>query len=609
MERGIVVKKWIMLVGICLFSASGIASQISFKGLPEALKKSNCIITARVLDAETSGKNEITGDSSDEVTVVSVRNEIVITALMIAAEYDDTELVKELLNKGADIDERALLGMGYYNIEVAKLLLEAEVDVNIHTDDGWTPLLFSVNNGNNTLFKLLLEKGADLGAKTVDGRTALMIASEKGHTEIERILINKGAADGRIDDLAVKSMIIMGVDDSEILRKMLDGESDVADSRISDGWTALMFAVATNYFHAGFELMEADPEITNLLIEGGAVVDARTIDIAERKTNTTKNNAIIMSLKIRYAKAGNADENDFKQSIFEKGESFKILSDHAGPVNTVTFSADGKMLASGGYDHTVRLWDVVTGNELQKFEGHTEIVSCVTFSPDEKTLASAAADKTIRLWDMDTGKVLQIFVDRRDWICGVNIAISPDGKILASAGSDTIGLWDIATGKEIRRIKGPEAGVSDVDFSPDGKTLASACIDGTIRLWEVVTGKELWKLKRPNEQIFRVIYPPDGKILAAAAGGTIYLLDADTGKLIREINSPGLDICFSPDGRILASGFYEIIHLWDVSTGNEVHRLNAHKSMIFSIAFSPDRNILASGGEEPTIFLWNLSDM
>jgi hypothetical protein len=153
---------------------------------------------------------------------------------------------------------------------------------------------------------------------------------------------------------------------------------------------------------------------------------------------------------------------------------------HQDSVSAVSFSPDGKTLASGSEDNTVRVWDRATGKELQRLSPDSS-VTAVSFSPDGKTLASGSEDKTVRVWDRATGKELQRLSHDSTVYA---VSFSPDGKTLASGSWDdhTVRVWDRATGKELERLS-HDSSVTAVSFSPDGKTLASGSWDNTVRLW------------------------------------------------------------------------------------------------------------------------------
>ena len=166
-----------------------------------------------------------------------------------------------------------------------------------------------------------------------------------------------------------------------------------------------------------------------------------------------------------------------------------LLTAHTKAVKCLAFSPDGKILASGSDDNTIRLWSVDTGETQMILTGHThefEGVKSVTFSPDGKTLVSGGGDNIIHLWDIDTGEINMTLVGHTHWV--FSLAFSPDGKTLASGGVDSvINLWDANTGEHKKTLDGHTAWVRSIAFSPDGKTLVSGSDDGTVLLWDLTT--------------------------------------------------------------------------------------------------------------------------
>ena len=275
---------------------------------------------------------------------------------------------------------------------------------------------------------------------------------------------------------------------------------------------------------------------------------------------------------------------------------------HQDWVSAVSFSPDGKTLASGSRDNNVWLWDLATGKELHRLS-HKANVNAVSFSPNGKTLASGSEDKTVRVWDLATGKEQQRW-SHEDTV--TTVSFSPDGKTLASgSGDNTVRVWDLATGKEQQRFS-HDSIVYAVSFSPDGKHLASGSQDNTVRVWDLGTGKELQRLAHASD-VNAVSFSPNGKTLASGSKDeTVRVWDLGIGKeLQRWSHKANVNaVSFSPDGKTLASGSWDkTVWVWDLATGKEQQRWS-HENWVTAVTFSPDGKHLASGSYDNTVRLW-----
>ena len=284
------------------------------------------------------------------------------------------------------------------------------------------------------------------------------------------------------------------------------------------------------------------------------------------------------------------------------------LTGHSEHVIPVAFSPDGKQLASGSMDRTIKLWDAQTGALKKTLTGHSNGVHAIAFSPDGMTLASGSDDKTIKLWDAQTGALRQTLTGQNSAIH--TIAFSPDGKQLASGSTDkAVKLWDVQAGEIKQTLTGHGDIVKTVEFSPDGKQIVSGSDDKTIKLWDAQTGALKQTLTGHSSGIHAVAFSPDGKQLASGSiDKTIKVWDAQTGALRQTLtgHSSGIHaIAFAPDSKTLASGSNDsTIKLWDVQTGALKQTLTGHSDSVMAVAFSPDGKQLASGGMDKTIKLW-----
>lgn len=289
---------------------------------------------------------------------------------------------------------------------------------------------------------------------------------------------------------------------------------------------------------------------------------------------------------------------------------WKTLQGHFRPVTSISFSPNGKTLASGSRDMTIKLWNVETGMQTRTLQGHSDQIDSVTYSPDGKILASSSDDETIKLWDVATGREIRTL--QGSFFSIYSVTFNPDGKTLASGSEDgTIKLWNVATGTEILSLQGHSSKVSSVTFSPDGRTLASGSVDGTIKLWNVAMGTEIRTIEGHSDRVDSVAFSRDGtKLASGSRDNTTKLWDVSTGReiYIFPSNSSVTAVIFSPDGKTLASGSDDSsIKLWNLETGKEIRTINSNSASITSLTISPDGKTLASGSDDNTIKLWQLS--
>jgi len=296
-----------------------------------------------------------------------------------------------------------------------------------------------------------------------------------------------------------------------------------------------------------------------------------------------------------------------------------IFQGHSDTVLSVAFSPDGKTVASGSTDTTIRFMDPLNGNAKgAPITGHMSPVSAVRFSPNGQMLATAGSggdERTVRLWNVADRGVVGQLTGHLDSV--TDVVFSADGAMLATASADaTVRLWSLSSRRQIASLSGHGGQVRAVTFSPDGRLLASASTDGTVRLWDVERRALIANLKAKDE-VNAVAFSPDGKLLASGGReNTVRLWDVDNRRakgaidIVSSTSGWVRSLAFSPDGRALAAGSVDSrVRIWDAASGNLLLELTGHGNSVNDIAFhqGPGPELLLASAGDRTVRLWNLT--
>ncbi len=367
------------------------------------------------------------------------------------------------------------------------------------------------------------------------------------------------------------------------------------------------------------------------------------------------------------------DPNEFGGIIrvwdLRRGQLLREMVGHTDVITTLDFSPDGTKVISGAWDRTVRIWDVASGTEIERFDtlddrlvsvrygpfddfvlaaagresgstdtrilefdllsraevdrltGHADWLWAAQYSPDTRIIATGSgklnqtesgADTTVRLWNAENGEEIIALEGHTDTVH--DVTFSPDGSLLATSSWDnTVIVWDVSSPSQAAAMStliGHEGRVNAVAFSPDGATLLTASSDGTLRQWDVATGAERISFGQPGEINFQsMALSPSGDLaLTGSTDSLVRLWDVASGEERAQlVGHQGWinTVAFSPDGALGLSGADNDLLLWDIAEGTEIQRFVGHRGFVYGGAFSPDGQFILSGASDTTVRLWN----
>ncbi|MEM6468726.1 MAG: serine/threonine-protein kinase [Planctomycetota bacterium] len=288
-----------------------------------------------------------------------------------------------------------------------------------------------------------------------------------------------------------------------------------------------------------------------------------------------------------------------------------VLEGNPGTVWAVDFDASGDRVVTAIEDGSVRLWDVEQQKILRSFDAHRGIVWMIQYHPTKPIIATSGNDGMVKIWDSETLELLQ------EWDAGSpvrKVAFAPDGsRIVAGSGDGRIYCWHIESGVELVSITQPGA-IFGVDWSADGKMIASVGSDKLVRIWDAETLEPRQTMEGHQGPVYNVRFAPTGNRIATVGWGKeIIVWNTNTGLDEMQVESESGDnwsVEFCSDGRhAVVAGQDGVCRIWDLDSQELVASLVGHESAVHNVSLDPKHFRIATSGRDGTIRVWDLSEL
>jgi WD40 repeat protein len=277
-------------------------------------------------------------------------------------------------------------------------------------------------------------------------------------------------------------------------------------------------------------------------------------------------------------------------------DCLKTLNGHSGWVQSVAYSPDGKYIASGSWDNSVKVWDADAnsasyGTCMKTLNGHSDWVASVAYSPDGRNIASGSVDKSVRVWDADPksdkyGTCMKTLNGHSRRV--ISVAYSSDGRNIASGSQGKcVRVWDAKSGTCLKTFMARSEGVLSVAYSPDGRHIALGLANKTV---------EVWEFNKYKQNVFTMLFRffDTYKCIKTLIGHTHFVSS----------------VAYSPDGQYIASGSGDkSVRVWDVESGACLTNVKMHWDSVFSVSYRPDGKYIASGSADKRILTLDVSSL